>query len=81
MFDWEKFQTAKGGIKLHRPPEVMNTTEAKVRDSRDFKDNIFPKGSIILEDPAYYDLMLAITKDTHKSYGTLQIPCFDYYQR
>jgi hypothetical protein len=25
MFDWAKFRTAKGGIKLHRPPEVVNT--------------------------------------------------------
>ena len=67
LFDWAKFRTAKGGLKLHTAiddqtglPEVVNISEAKLHDSKGFENNVFDKGTIILEDRAYlnYSLML-----------------------
>jgi hypothetical protein len=66
-FNWAKFRTAKGGLKLHTAiddqtglPEVVNISEAKLHDSKGFENNVFDKGTIILEDRAYlnYSLML-----------------------
>ena len=65
MFDWAEFRTAKGGIKLHTSfdidtmlPEVVNITEAKVHDRYGFKQLIFPKDTIIVEDRGYFDFDL-----------------------
>jgi len=65
MFDWVKFRTAKGGVKLHTSwdynlmiPDVVNITEAKVHDRYGLEQLIYPKGAIIVEDRAYFDLML-----------------------
>lgn len=62
MFDWAKFRTAKGGIKIHTQwdeammlPNLINISEAKVHDSQGFEQVIFPKGTIILEDKGYWD--------------------------
>lgn len=62
MFDWAKFRTAKGGIKIHTQwdeaimlPELVNISEAKVHDSKGFDHVVFPKGTIIIEDKGYWD--------------------------
>ena len=62
MFDWAKFRTAKGGIKIHTQwdetmmlPNLVNISEAKVHDSKGFDQVVFPKGTIILEDKGYWD--------------------------
>lgn len=62
MFDWAKFRTAKGGIKIHTQwdeammlPNLVNISEAKVHDSKGFEQIVFPKGTIILEDKGYWD--------------------------
>jgi len=62
LFDWAKFRTAKGGIKIHTQwdeammlPEVVNISEAKVHDSKGFEQVVFPQGTIILEDKGYWD--------------------------
>ncbi len=62
MFDWAKFRTAKGGIKIHTQwdeammlPELVNISEAKTHDSKGFEQTVFPKGTIIIEDKAYWD--------------------------
>ena len=64
-FSWAKYRTAKGGLKLHTAiddqtglPEIVNISEAKVHDSKGFKNNVFSKGTIILEDRAYFDFDL-----------------------
>ncbi len=69
MFDWAKFRTAKGGIKLHTSwdynlmiPEVVNITEAKVHDRYGLKQLIFPKDTIIVEDRAYFDFELMLNR-------------------
>jgi hypothetical protein len=65
MFDWAKFRTAKGGIKIHTQwdeammlPELVNITEAKVHDSKGFDQVVFPKGTIIVEDKGYWDFAI-----------------------
>jgi hypothetical protein len=62
LFDWAKFRTAKGGIKIHTQwdealmlPELINITEAKIHDSKGFDQVVFPKGTIIIEDKGYWD--------------------------
>lgn len=62
LFDWAKFRTAKGGIKIHTQwdeammlPELVNITEAQVHDSKGFEQAVFAKGTIILEDKGYWD--------------------------
>jgi hypothetical protein len=62
LFDWAKFRTAKGGIKIHtcwdaalQIPDFINITEAKVHDSQGFENNVFPANTIIVEDKGYFD--------------------------
>ena len=62
MFDWAKFRTAKGGIKIHTQwdeammlPDLVNITEAKLHDSQGFEQVVFPKDTIIIEDKGYWD--------------------------
>lgn len=71
MFDWAKFRTAKGGIKIHTQwdesimlPNLVNISEAKVSDHKGFEQVVFPKGTIIIEDKGYwdFDVMLARVK-------------------
>jgi len=69
MFDWAEFRTAKGGIKLHTAwddtlmiPEIVNITQAKVHDRYGLEQLIFPKGTIIVEDRAYFDFALMLNR-------------------
>ncbi|AWG21932.1 IS4 family transposase [Flavobacterium faecale] len=69
MFDWAKFRTAKGGIKIHtcfddalQIPDLINITEAKTHDSKGLGQNIFPKNTIIVEDRAYFDFVLMLNR-------------------
>lgn len=62
MFDWAKFRTAKGGIKIHtqwdeamKLSNLVNISEAQVYDSKGFEQVVFPKGAIILEDKVYWN--------------------------
>lgn len=65
LFDWAKFRTAKGGLKIHTVwddtlglPDYINITEAKLHDSKGLDIQVFPKGTIIVEDRAYFDFEL-----------------------
>lgn len=69
MFDWAKFRTAKGGIKIHTCwddsmmiPDIINISEAKLHDRYGFEQLIFPKGTIIVEDRAYFDFLLMLNR-------------------
>ena len=69
MFDWAKFRTAKGGIKIHTCwddalmiPDFVNITPAVVHDSRGFENKIFPAGTIIVEDRGYFDFSLMLAR-------------------
>lgn len=65
LFDWAKFRTAKGGIKIHTTfdeslmlPELVNITEAKKHDRHGIPRAIFAPSTIIIEDKGYFDFSL-----------------------
>lgn len=65
MFNWAKFRTAKGGIKIHTGwddalmlPDIINISEAKVHDAKGIDNNVFPQGTIVIEDKGYFDFTL-----------------------
>ncbi len=69
MFDWAKFRTAKGGIKVHTCwddammiPDMVNITEAKLHDSKGLTKQVFSKDTIIVEDRAYFDFKLMLQR-------------------
>ncbi|HET54923.1 MAG TPA: IS4 family transposase [Ignavibacteria bacterium] len=69
MFNWAKYRTAKGGIKIHTCwddslmiPEIVNITEAKMHDRYGLSNLIFPKKTIIVEDRAYFDFTLMLSR-------------------
>jgi len=68
-FDWAKFRTAKGGIKIHTCwddtlmiPDMVNITEAKLHDRYGLSQLIYPKATIIVEDRAYFDFTLMLSR-------------------
>ena len=65
LFDWAKFRTAKGGLKIHTVwddqlglPDLINISEAKVHDRYGLDNNVFEKGTVIVEDRGYFDFSL-----------------------
>jgi hypothetical protein len=65
LFEWAKYRTAKGGLKIHTCwddalalPDIINITEARVHDLKGHPQLIFPKGTIIIEDRGYFDFSL-----------------------
>lgn len=60
LFDWAKFRTRKGGIKLHTVldydtalPVFLNMTDASRHESREAPVEFFPTGSVAVMDRAY----------------------------
>lgn len=69
LFDWAKFRTAKGGLKIHTQwnetlmlPDFVCIIEAKVHDSKGFEQIVFPKGTIIVEDKGYWDFEVILAR-------------------
>lgn len=69
MFDWAKFRTAKGGVKIHTCldvelmlPDVVNISEAKKHDRHGLEQLVFPKNTIIVEDRGYFDFNLMLNR-------------------
>jgi len=69
LFDWAKFRTAKGGIKIHTVwddqlgiPDMVNITEAKLHDRYGLKNHIYQKDTIVVEDRAYFDFELMLLR-------------------
>ena len=69
LFDWAKFRTAKGGLKIHTVwndqlglPDMVNITEAKLHDRYGLKDHIYAKDTIVVEDRAYFDFELMLLR-------------------
>ena len=65
MFDWTKFRTIKGGLKIQtcwddnlQIPDLVNITPAKTHDRYGIGQLIFPKGTIVIEDRAHFDFTL-----------------------
>lgn len=66
LFDWAKFPTRKGGIKLHAVfdydtslPVFVHMTEARQHESKVTPVTLFPVGSVLVMDRAYekYDYL------------------------
>lgn len=62
VFDWARFRTAKGAVKLHTildydgcMPSFVHMTDGKVHDSKIAKEVSFPKGCVVVVDRAYVD--------------------------
>lgn len=60
LFDWAKFRTRKGGIKLHTVldydtslPVFVHMTEGRQHDSKVTPVTLFPVGSVVVMDRAY----------------------------
>jgi len=73
MFDWAKFRTAKGGIKIHTSwddttmiPDIVNITPAKIHDRYGIQ-LVFPAKTIIVEDRAYFDFDLMLQRVNAKN--------------
>lgn len=80
LFNWAKFRTAKGGIKIHTCldegtmiPEMINITEAKVHDRKGVTGFIFEKGTIIVEDRGYFDFSLFKARIENGNYFVTRI--------
>ena len=87
MFDWAKFRTAKGGIKLHTAwddalmiPEVVNISIAKVHDRYGLKQLIYPEGTIIVEDRGYFDFSLMLNRINAKNVFVTRIKTNTKYE-
>jgi len=62
-------RTAKGGIKIHTCwddtmmiPDVVNITPAKLHDRYGLEQLVFAKGTIVVEDRAYFDFDLMLQR-------------------
>ena len=79
-FEWAKFRTAKGGLKIHTCldeakmiPEMINITEAKIHDRKGIRDFVFDKGNIIVEDRGYFDFSLFKARIDNSNYFVTRI--------
>ena len=62
LFDWAKFRTKKGAVKLHAVldydtglPSYATITDGKKHDVKVAKNTVFPKDSVLVVDRAYVD--------------------------
>ena len=87
MFDWAKFRTAKGGLKIHtcwddnlQIPDLINITEAKTHDCYGIGQLVFSKGTIIVEDRGYFDFTLMLTRIKAENIFVTRIKTNTLYQ-
>ena len=87
MFDWAKYRTAKGGIKIHTCwddtlmlPDVVNITEAKLHDRYGLSQFVFSKDTIIVEDRAYFDFLLMLSRIKAENIFVTRIKTNTVYQ-
>jgi IS4 transposase len=87
MFDWAKFRTAKGGLKIHtcwddnlQIPDLINITEAKTHDSYGLGQLVFSKGTIVVEDRGYFDFTLMLTRIRAENVFVTRIKTNTLYQ-
>lgn len=62
VFDWAKFRSAKGAVKLHTVldydgcmPSFVHITDGKQHESKIAKSMSFPKGCVVVVDRGYVD--------------------------
>jgi len=88
MFDWAKYRTAKGGIKIHTCwdesimlPDMVNITEGKVSDRYGLAKMVFPKGTIIIEDRGYFDFSLMKHRIKSDNHFVTRIKCNTVFEK
>jgi hypothetical protein len=87
MFDWAKFRTAKGAIKLHMSfdcqlmiPDVVNITNGEVHDRYGLEQLIYPKDTVVVEDRAYFDFELMLNRIKAENVFVTRIKTNTVYQ-
>ena len=80
LFDWAKYRTAKGGLKIHTQwdeammmPNLINISEAAVHDRKGFEDVVLPKDTIIVEDKGYWDFTIIKARILAENYFVTRI--------
>ena len=80
LFNWAKFRTAKGGLKIHTCwdntlmiPDMVNITEARVHDSKGHPQQVFAADTIIVEDRGYFDFALMKSRIEHDNHFVTRI--------
>lgn len=75
LFDWAKFRTKKGAIKLHAVldydtglPGYAVLTDGKTHDVKEAKNTVFPADSVLVVDRAYVDYMWLYNLDSSGVY-------------
>jgi len=79
IFDWAKYKTAKGAIKMHtlldfdgNLPAYVNITEGKTADNKGAYDIPLLKGSVIVADRFYNDFYLLNVWDSRKVFFVIR---------
>jgi len=79
IFDWAKYKTAKGAIKMHtlldfdgNLPAYVNITDGKIADNKGAYDIPLLKGSVIVADRFYNDFSLLNIWDSNGIYFVIR---------
>ncbi len=87
LFDWAKYRTAKGGIKIHTSlnektllPDIINISEAKLSDRRGVDDFRYKKDTIVVDDRGYFDFKLFKIRIDDQNYLVTRIKSNTDYQ-
>ena len=79
LFDWAKYKTAKGAVKMHtlldfdgNLPAYVNITEGKTADNKGAYDIPLLKGSVIVADRFYNDFPLLNVWDSKGVYFVIR---------
>lgn len=79
LFDWARYKTAKGAIKMHtlldfdgNLPAYINITDGKTADNKGAKDIPLLKGSVIVADRFYNDFPLLNIWDSNGVYFVIR---------
>jgi hypothetical protein len=80
LFDWAKYRTTKGAVKLHtlldydgNLPAYINITDGKVGDNKGAADIPLIKNSVIVADRYYFDTALLNKWDSNDVYFVIRL--------
>jgi hypothetical protein len=79
LFDWAKYKTAKGAVKMHtlldydgNLPAYVNITDGKTADNKGAYEVPLHKGSVIVADRFYNDFSLLNVWDSNKVFFVIR---------
>lgn len=79
LFDWAKYKTAKGALKIHtlldydgNLPAYVNITDGKTADNKGAYDIPLHKGSVIVADRFYNDFSLLNVWDSNRVFFVIR---------